>query len=199
MEWLKSWIITISTTVIFITCVELILPNNKMKKYAKFVLGLILIVVILKPIISLFSKQDINNVINDADKYINIKKYDINLDKFKNTNKDKIIKTFEEKLQKSCQKILKNKYPENNYKIQIKAKFEDYSSKISITKVDLGVEEKDKVKKIQKIEINTKSKTQKDKIDNNKEIKIKEFISSQLNISKENIDVYKLKGGYDEN
>ena len=35
----------------------MILPDNNMKKYAKFVLGLILIVVIIKPIIKIFEKD----------------------------------------------------------------------------------------------------------------------------------------------
>ena len=39
---LRNWIISICTAVIFITAVEMIMPNNSFKKYAKFVLGLIL-------------------------------------------------------------------------------------------------------------------------------------------------------------
>ncbi|WDC83786.1 stage III sporulation protein AF [Caloramator sp. mosi_1] len=53
---MKSWITTIATLVIFLTIVELILPENSMKKYSKFVIGVIVILNILIPVFKLFDK-----------------------------------------------------------------------------------------------------------------------------------------------
>ena len=47
MEYIKSFIETLVTIIILFSAIELISPNNSMKKYIKFVLGLILIVVML--------------------------------------------------------------------------------------------------------------------------------------------------------
>ena len=49
IEGLKVWITSICTAIFFITAVEMILPDDSLKKYAKFVLGLILITVVISP------------------------------------------------------------------------------------------------------------------------------------------------------
>ena len=58
IETLKNIVITLVTVLIFISAVELISPNNKMKKYIKFILGLILISVILNPILQFVSNGE---------------------------------------------------------------------------------------------------------------------------------------------
>ena len=61
MEEIKGFVITLVTMLILMTAIEFIAPDNNMKKYLKFVLGLILISVMLSPIISLFSKGEERN------------------------------------------------------------------------------------------------------------------------------------------
>jgi len=68
MELINNFVITLVTTLIFITAIEIIGPDNSMKKYVKFVLGLILISVLLSPIINFFSKGEAV-VTNAIDKY----------------------------------------------------------------------------------------------------------------------------------
>ena len=58
MEYIKSFIETLVTIIILFSAIELISPNNSMKKYIKFVLGLILIVVMLNPIIDFFTEGE---------------------------------------------------------------------------------------------------------------------------------------------
>ena len=60
MEELKEFVITLVTMLILMTAVELIAPDNNMKKYLKFVLGLIFIAIMLSPIISVFTKGEEN-------------------------------------------------------------------------------------------------------------------------------------------
>ena len=63
MEYLNNFIITLVATMIFMTSIEIIAPDNSMKKYIKFVLGLILISVMINPIIKFFTEKlvvDIN-------------------------------------------------------------------------------------------------------------------------------------------
>lgn len=56
MEGLRIWVVNICTTVFFITAVEMILPDNNLKKYAKFVLGLILMTVIINPLVKFLNQ-----------------------------------------------------------------------------------------------------------------------------------------------
>ena len=56
MEYLNNFIITLVATMIFMTSIEIIAPDNSMKKYIKFVLGLILISAMINPIIKYWGR-----------------------------------------------------------------------------------------------------------------------------------------------
>ena len=68
MESISAFITTLVTTLILMTAVELIAPDNSIKKYINFVLGLILISVMLTPIVSLFSNGE-TKIINEINRY----------------------------------------------------------------------------------------------------------------------------------
>ena len=67
MEYLNNFVITLVATIIFMTAVEIIAPDNSMKKYIKFVLGLILISVMINPIIKFFTggEQEVVKIIKN--------------------------------------------------------------------------------------------------------------------------------------
>lgn len=193
MESLKSWITTICVAVIFITAVEMILPDNSLKKYSKFVLGLILMTVILNPIIKLFVDDSINlqTYFNKYDDIIKVNKEENK--EFKNKNMESTLKNFEMNIAKSCEKLLKKKYPKDNFKIETKAEYDGKS--FNISKIDIGFEKDSYVKPIEKIEINTNSfmdNKADSKEHTEKEENILEYISENLNVEKEQVYVYKL-------
>ena len=51
MEYIKGFIITLITMIVFMTAIEIIAPENTMKKYVKYVLGLMLVALLISPII----------------------------------------------------------------------------------------------------------------------------------------------------
>ncbi|TKC19859.1 stage III sporulation protein AF [Robertmurraya kyonggiensis] len=55
MEFITEWITNIILFVLIATVIDLLLPNTSMQKYTKMVAGLLLIVIILSPILKLFS------------------------------------------------------------------------------------------------------------------------------------------------
>lgn len=57
MDFVKEWITNIILFVLLATVIELLLPNTKMEKYVKTVVGLLLISIILSPILKLFSEN----------------------------------------------------------------------------------------------------------------------------------------------
>lgn len=57
IEALKGWIISVVTTVIFITIIEIILPSGSIKKYVKLATGLLIMLVILSPIFKLINNS----------------------------------------------------------------------------------------------------------------------------------------------
>ena len=67
IEALGEWIITICVAIFFTTAVQMILPDNSLKKYCNFVLGLIVFVVILSPIVKIFNKDlQMNKIIKES-------------------------------------------------------------------------------------------------------------------------------------
>lgn len=193
MESLKSWITTICVAIIFITAVEMILPDNSLKKYSKFVLGLILMTVILNPILSIFTHDNLE-LQGYFDKYEDIISSSSEENKKnKEKNVESTLKNFETNISKSCEKILKDKYPKDNFKVQVKA---DYDGKnFSVSKVEVGFEKDSYIKPIEKVEIKTNSSVEYSKQPKEyteKEKKISTYISENLNIEEKQVCVYKL-------
>lgn len=196
IQSLKAWIITICTAVFFITAVEIILPNNSLKKYAKFVLGLILITVFINPIIKLFDKNfDINTYTSNAAQCIdnNNGKFNDDFNKYKEKSINSTLEAFKLNLQDSCEKKLKEKYPDSSYKVQVDASYDKEKEKVEIKDINVGIKE-GTVEKIKKVKIATNSKVvnNQDSVNDEKSLNITTYLSNELNVSKDIIKVHKL-------
>ncbi len=63
IEFLSNWILQIIIYMILAMLVDLILPSSTLKKYVKLVVGLLLILIILQPILSIF-KVDVHHLVD---------------------------------------------------------------------------------------------------------------------------------------
>ena len=191
MEEIKGFVITLVSMLILMTAIELIAPDNNMKKYLKFVLGLILITVMLSPIISVFSKGE-EDISLEIQRYLDINENkSIETSKNYNTNGESV---FKRNLEENCNRLLKEKFTNNEFISEIDCKVDMDNINYSINKVEIGVKNKE-VSKIQKIIVNTKenSKTvssQDEKVDNKDEIV--SYLEEIFNVSKDKIEVYKV-------
>lgn len=193
MEILKDWISDICVSILFMTAVELVLPENSIKKYSKFVLGLIFIVVVINPIIG-FIKQDSNlykditlneDYVNKFDSYL-----ENNLDEYSERIKKTKINSFEENLSRNCENLLKNNFKKNNFNVDVSVSYEDENFKIEelIVKVEeLGIKNVETVEKVVIGSVNNYDDVSKE---SSKVKEIKKFLSNELNISENIIKVY---------
>lgn len=194
IEVLKAWVTNITIAVFFITAVEMILPDNNMKKYAKFVLGLMLIVVILNPIIKIFDKNfDLYSYSNEAVSYMESSTSATDIKKYKDINIIKTSDNFKNNLEKECIIDLQEAFPENKYNADIEIMYDDKVSQFNINKVEIGIVEGG-VRNISEIKIDTKSvnASKKNILEGEEGDKIKSRLSSKFQISKDVITVYKL-------
>ncbi|MBC2580325.1 stage III sporulation protein AF [Clostridium sp. DJ247] len=194
LQILKDWLISICTAIFFITAVEIILPDNSMKKYAKFVLGLILITVFINPIIKIFDRNfDISTYVNSAVASSDKKKLQDDFQKYKEKNISSTLEVFKLNLQTSCEKKLKEKYPESNYKVQVEASYDNKNDKLLINDIKVGVKD-GSIEKIQKVQISFNSEyvNTENNVEDEKSISIKKYLSDELRVSKDIIQVYKL-------
>lgn len=191
MDTLKSFIITLVTMLILMTAIELITPDNSMKKYLKFVLGLILISVMLTPIISLISKgekQITDTIAKYGEEYSNTGE---KVDKYKNDSREK---AFTKNIEKNCEKILKDKFKDKDFKSEVVCKMDLENMTCSIDKVSIGVKD-DSIKNVQKIEINTKDESSEvlasdDEVED--EEVIKKYLKEVLNVQEDKIEIYSI-------
>ncbi|WP_278599761.1 stage III sporulation protein AF [Clostridium tertium] len=186
MEEIKGFVITLVTMLILMTAIEFIAPDNNMKKYLKFVLGLILISVMLSPIISLFSKGE-ESISLQVQKYIELSENE-------SAEVSKDYKSDSENLEQNCNRLLKEKFTDKEFVSNIDCEVDMNNINYSIDKVQVGVKNKD-VSKIQKIIINTQKdsksvSSQDEKVNNEDEII--SYLAEALNVSKDKIEVYKV-------
>ena len=194
IEALKIWVTNIAIAIFFITAVEMILPDNDMKKYAKFVLGLMLIVVIINPIIKIFDKEfDLYSYSNKAISYMESSNLGTDVKKYKDINIVNTTENFKKNLEEECIINLEEAYPENKYNADIEIIYDDKNGLFNISSVEIGIVEKG-VKNIKSIEIDTKSvsSTKKNILQGEQGDKIKQLLSSKFQISGDIITVYKL-------
>lgn len=62
LTWLENWLQGIIAVVLLAVIVELLLPNSKLTRYTRLVVGLILLLTILSPIMRLFEKDFISSL-----------------------------------------------------------------------------------------------------------------------------------------
>lgn len=194
METLKEFVITLVTTMILITAVELIAPDNSMKKYLKFVLGLILIVVILNPILKFFNvgENELKNSISSYEKNLKEKEVDNDINVDSNKLREE---SFKNNFNKNCENMLKNEFKDMEFKCEVDCNIDFKGIKFDIFSINVYIKDK-KVKKVvnvEKVEIDT-GKESKKKENKNEEYKdVVNFLKSELEISENKINIYKMK------
>jgi len=194
IELLKVWVTNITIAIFFITAIEMILPDNNMRKYAKFVLGLMLIVVIISPIMKIFDKNfDLNTYSNKATSYMASNTSVTDIKKYKDINIANTTENFKKNLEDQCITNLQETYPENKYNADIKIVYDSKNQVFNINRVEIGIVDKG-IGNIKKIEINTKSviASNKNILNDEQGNKIKKLLSTELKISNEVITVYKI-------
>ncbi|CAH0263293.1 hypothetical protein SRABI84_03423 [Peribacillus simplex] len=65
VSFLAGWVSNIIIFVLLATVIDMLLPNSALQKYAKMVIGLLLIAIIITPILGLFNK-DFDDILSTA-------------------------------------------------------------------------------------------------------------------------------------
>ncbi|OOM80017.1 stage III sporulation protein AF [Clostridium sp. BL-8] len=197
IETLKSIVINLVTVLIFISAVELMAPDNKMKKYIKFVLGLILITAILNPILKLVSNggRDVISNIKNYEEVFSREENKINSDNgdafTKDDNENSRKKAFVNNFNKNCDNLLRNKFKNEDFKSEVDCDIDFSNITFNVKKLKIGVAD-NKVNKVKKIVISDNS-NENAKDENEKYTEIVNYISDELDISKDKIEVYPMK------
>ena len=195
MEYLNNFIITLVATIIFMTAIEIIAPNNSMKKYIKFVLGLILISVMINPIIKFFTGGE-QEVINRIKRYEDMLNLGVTNEGESKEVIEKQKEAFKSNLNSNCDNLLKEKFSDKDFKSDIKCNINLSDMTYSIDSLEVGVRENG-IRLVDKIRINVNGESE-EAVSNNKKIdneeEIKNYLSELFKIPIEKIKLYSMGG-----
>ncbi len=207
VSFLSNWVKNLSLAIIIVSILEMLLPNNKTKKYVKMVMGLYILFSIISPFIKNNKKIDLENI--DVSSYINetikTNKTEVNQE----TMNKRLKEIYIEELENDITKKLKEKGYTIEY-CKVEASISQDSNNSGINKITLKLDKKENVdvskenesqkeetlenkivseiQKIQKVDIkvgNTnKSSNENLKITRNDIENVKEFLINEYGVSK---------------
>ncbi len=183
IENLSSWAKGITLAVIVVSILEMLLPNNKTKKYIKMVMGVFILFNIISPFINANDLKNLNEI--DASKYVN------------ENNKNYVEqKSMDERLEElyieEIEKDVIKKVEKKGYKVsmcKVDAKITKNEEETGITKIKLKVEKTGEVKQEENSSIENQIVTQVQKIKKVNTKKIEEDKETSL----EKSDIQNLK------
>lgn len=177
MEEIKSFVVNLITILIFMTAVEIIAPDNSMKKYLNFILGLILISFLLSPIVIFFTSGEtiLSEVISENEKNLSFyNDNDYKVTSEKNLKEEEFKDSFEEE----CNELLREKFGDMGFESKIYGSVNFEKMKFTAQKLDIYLRR------------NNASDVSVMNNQDNLENRIKEFINSEVKLDREKIHIY---------
>ena len=158
IEFLSSWAKSLGLAIVIVSILEMLLPNNKNKKYIRMVMGIYIIVNIISPFIK---NQDIFNIEN-----IDIEKYALNETGETQLSKEEVNQTsMNERIKdlyiEELEKDITKKLEEQGYKVnscKVKATISEEESKTEIKEVKINVEKSENAEETKQDEENVEDK-----------------------------------------
>ncbi|MBU5225306.1 stage III sporulation protein AF [Clostridium senegalense] len=194
IEELRGFIITLCTAIFFITAVQMILPDNSLKKYCSFALGLLLVVIMLNPIVKLLNSQvDIYEEIDKSTAYIFDKEYEVDYDKYKKMNIENTLENFQKNFENQCVNDLEDKFKDKKFSADVQASFDEENTTFKIDSMQIALKN-GMVDKIKKVDIGGDDSVTVDKFedsDDEESKEIKKYLSEKYEISQDIIYVSK--------
>lgn len=192
IEALGKWIVTICVAIFFATAVQMILPDNSLKKYCNFVLGLIVFVVMITPILKLFNSEvEIGNIIEESASFVFSDNDEQDYSKYREANINATLEKFKDNLEAECTKDLKRNFKEE-YKATFQVSYDKNNSLFNIDSVEITINDGtvDAVKEVQIGEPAVEVGNTKEEI-GQKGNELREYISSKYDVDESKIYIYK--------
>ncbi|WP_317367171.1 stage III sporulation protein AF [uncultured Tyzzerella sp.] len=141
INYFYSYIKNIILFLIFMSFIQVILPTNKYRSYINLVFGIILVLIMVKPLNIIFN--DVKNIeISPAflEETFNINS-DINSEKYVSVQNDMIKNAFEHNIKRQIEAILKDKYYIKDININL---YENKYKEMNIDKIELYIVKNDR-------------------------------------------------------
>ena len=198
IEFLSSWAKSLGLSIVIVSILEMLLPNNKTKKYIRTVMGIYILLNIISPLIQNKEKFDLNQI--EFENTQNVSSISV--------NQKSMDERIEELYIKELEKDIKKKIEKKGYEVtkcSVRANIGNTEEKTKITKIKIKIKKNEDTKEerknienimvqeIQKIRIadsNRVEKDSKEKSVSNLDIKnIKDFLIQEYEVSEECLEI----------
>lgn len=130
IEILSSWAKGLGITIVIVSIFEMLLPNNRTKKYIRMVLGVYVIFNIVSPLIKNKDVFNFNNI--DLEEYTSVETSSVN----QTSMNERIKKLYSEELEKDITKKIKEKgYEVKKCKVSVQIADDEEETKINKIKL----------------------------------------------------------------
>ncbi len=176
IEFLRNWVEQIAITIIIVSIFELILPDGKLKKYIKIILGVYVVFCIISPFVdnSLYSFDKLDEI--DLSDYVEnatlAENTTVNQESMDLRLQELYIQELENNIEAQVQE-----YGYNMSKCDIDADLNSSSENPGIHSIKLELQEKGRISNIESVEINISNNTNIEE-DQNNDQKTKELKKS---------------------
>ena len=133
MEWLQNWIRNLILVILLAHFIELLLPDNELRKYVKVVIGFFVIIVILTPLLQVTNRQlpglDFNLVATRTPSFAEIVDRGKQL---RENQQEKVEQDYQRKLAQQIKAVIKLNSNLTNLQVEVKLARKAEKEKIKI-------------------------------------------------------------------
>lgn len=176
IEFLRNWVEQIAITIIIVSIFELILPDGKLKKYIKIILGVYVVFCIISPFVdnSLYSFDKLDEI--DLSDYVENETLAENMTVNQESMDLRLQELYIQELENNIEAQVQE-YGYNMSKCDIDADLNSSSENPGIHSIKLELQEKGRISNIESVEINISNNTNIEE-DQNNDQKTKELKKS---------------------
>ena len=195
IEALGKWIVTICVAVFFATAVQMILPDNSLKKYCNFVLGLIVFVVMITPIVNFFNKDiTIDKLIEQTTMEVFSDKTQDNAtyEEYRNSSMNTTTKVFKENLEQQCVEDLSKEFKGDEFSVNVDVAYDEVNKTFVINSMDIGIND-GSIKRVEEVAIGedkTVPASKEEEVLGEYGAEVKKYISSHYEIDENIIFIF---------
>lgn len=206
IEILSSWAKGLGITIVIVSIFEMLLPNNRTKKYIRMVLGVYVIFNIVSPLIKNKDVFNFNNI--DLEEYTSVETSSVN----QTSMNERIKKLYSEELEKDITKKIKEKgYEVKKCKVSVQIADDEEETKINKIKLIISKTQEEvkndiknsaenkivtEIQKIRKIDTGVEIKKQEkeknevsDKVNKTEIQNIKKFLIEEYGVNEKCLEI----------
>lgn len=207
MTFIREWVITIVSVIIFVTFIEILIPNSNYKRYINVVIGFLLMIVILTPLTKLISGQiDFEEEILKISNQLELSTAQNRINNIQYSNDEAVITLYKSEISKQIKNHIEYNTRYVTDTVLIEVEDDNNSTQFGLIK-NLNITLKEKTENVESIsktiepvqinvsigEKNNNTVEANSILINNGEDLIKEDISDLYNVSEDDINIYILK------